>query len=419
MTLCIRLLINKTLHECHDGVYSGHLSEDRTLEKVKNCAFSPSWRKETIEYCYTCDRFQKANRSTGKKFGLMIHIQKPKSPWEFGHMDWVTALPPSGDKSYNAFLVIVDRYRKTPILLPCHKAETAMDTALLIWNRVTSHTGLFKNIISDRDPKFTSALWTNLHRLFGTKLSFSTEYNPQTDGLAERIIQTLEDMIRRFCAYGLELKDSDGFTHYWCNLITALKLAYKTSVHSSTGQTPAMLEKGWNPRLPAETRNYSIDIHPTASSFRIMLDKVKHNSKQSTNDSFDYAKHKWDKSHEVPGFKVGDLVLVSTLSSNNIKGPKKLKYSYLGPFVIVTLHGTNAVQVELSGALENKHPAFPVSLIKHYQPADKEFFPFRNPTPFIVPSVEHSVDKQMKKVIEERRLRVKIMENIFSDIEIQ
>ncbi|MBW0494690.1 hypothetical protein O181_034405 [Austropuccinia psidii MF-1] len=171
----------------------------------------------------------------------MIHIQEPKSPWEVVHMDWATALRPSGDKSYNACLVIVDRYSKTPIFLPCHKYETAMDTALLLWIRVISHTGFFKNIISDRDPKSTSSLWTNLHRLFGTKLSFSTAYHPQADGLAERMIQTSEDMIRRFCAYGLEFKDSDGFTHDWCTLIPALELAYKTSVHSSTGQTPPML----------------------------------------------------------------------------------------------------------------------------------------------------------------------------------
>ncbi|MBW0563424.1 hypothetical protein O181_103139 [Austropuccinia psidii MF-1] len=140
MTLCSRLLINTILHECHESIYSGNLSENRTLEKVKNCAWWPSWRKETIEYCHTCDRCQKANRSTGKKFGLMIHIQEPKSPWEVVHMDWVTALPPSGDKSYNACLVIVDRYSKTPIFLPCHKDDTAMDTALLLWNRVISHT---------------------------------------------------------------------------------------------------------------------------------------------------------------------------------------------------------------------------------------------------------------------------------------
>ncbi|MBW0575923.1 hypothetical protein O181_115638 [Austropuccinia psidii MF-1] len=139
------------------------------------------------------------------------------------------------------------------MFLPCHKDDTAMDTAIIIWNKFISHTGLFQNIISDRDPKFTSALWTNHHNLFGTKLSFSTAYHPQTDGLAERMIQNLKDMIRIFCAYGMEFKDSDSFTHYWCTLIPALELAYKTSIHASTAKTPEMLEKCLNPRLPYDT----------------------------------------------------------------------------------------------------------------------------------------------------------------------
>ncbi|MBW0582428.1 hypothetical protein O181_122143 [Austropuccinia psidii MF-1] len=158
MTLCSRLLNNTILHECHYSIYSGHLSEDRTLEKLKKCAWWPSCRKETIEYCHTCDRCQKANRGTGKKFGLMIRIQEPKDPWEVVHMDCVTAFPPSGDKGYNTCLVIVDRYSKTPIFLPYHKEDTSIHKALPLWSIVISHTGLFKNIISDRDPKFTYAL---------------------------------------------------------------------------------------------------------------------------------------------------------------------------------------------------------------------------------------------------------------------
>ncbi|MBW0569874.1 hypothetical protein O181_109589 [Austropuccinia psidii MF-1] len=113
-------------------------------------------------------------------------------------MDWVTGLPPGGDRSYNAFLVIVDRFSKTTMFLPCHKDDTAMDTALLIQNRVVLWTGIFTNIISDRDPEFTSALWTNLHQLFGTNLSLSTAYHPQTYGLAESMIQTLEDLVTYF-----------------------------------------------------------------------------------------------------------------------------------------------------------------------------------------------------------------------------
>ncbi|MBW0535692.1 hypothetical protein O181_075407 [Austropuccinia psidii MF-1] len=281
-------------------------------------------------------------------------------------MNWVTTLQPGGEKRYNECLVIVDRYIKKPIFLPCHKDDTAMDTALLIWNRVISHTGLFKDIISYRDSKFTSALWTNLQKLLGTKLSFSTAYHTQTDGLAERMIQTLEDMIRRICAYGLEFKNSDGFTHDWCTLIPALELAYKTSIHASTGKTPAMLQNVCNPKLPVDTlKKDLVDIHPSASRFKLFLDKVRHHANQSMNDAFEYAKQKWDKSHKMPEFKVGDLILVSTINFHNIKGPKNLKDSFAGLFIIKALHGTNAVQVELSGELENKHPTFAVSLVKN------------------------------------------------------
>ncbi|MBW0573016.1 hypothetical protein O181_112731 [Austropuccinia psidii MF-1] len=109
-----------------------------------------------------------------------------------------------------------------------------------------------------------------------------------------------------------------------------------------------MLEKGWNPNLPVDTlKKDLVDIHPTASSFKLLLHKVRHNANQIMSDAFEYAKQKWDKSHKPPEFKVGDLILVSTLNFNNIKGPKKFKDSFAGPFIIKALHGTNAVQVFL------------------------------------------------------------------------
>ncbi|MBW0470260.1 hypothetical protein O181_009975 [Austropuccinia psidii MF-1] len=93
-------------------------------------------------------------------------------------------------------------------------------------------------------------------------------------------------MIRRICAYGLELKYSYGFPHDWCTLIPALELVDKTLVPYSKGQTPAMLDKGCTPRLPADTlRKELIDSHPTTSSFKIMLDKAKHHAKQRMNDA--------------------------------------------------------------------------------------------------------------------------------------
>ncbi|MBW0558698.1 hypothetical protein O181_098413 [Austropuccinia psidii MF-1] len=109
-----------------------------------------------------------------------------------------------------------------------------MDTALLFWNNIISNCGVPKIIISDRDPKFTSELWTNLYDMLGTKLAFSAAYHPKTNGLAERIIQTMEDFLRRFCAYGLEYKENEGYTHDWVTLLPEVHLAYNTSQHSTT-----------------------------------------------------------------------------------------------------------------------------------------------------------------------------------------
>ncbi|MBW0534193.1 hypothetical protein O181_073908 [Austropuccinia psidii MF-1] len=68
MALTYRALIKTILHKCHYSVADGHLSEDRTLERVKNFSSWPNWKKDVSEYCQTCDRCQKSNRATGKKF---------------------------------------------------------------------------------------------------------------------------------------------------------------------------------------------------------------------------------------------------------------------------------------------------------------------------------------------------------------
>ncbi|MBW0568008.1 hypothetical protein O181_107723 [Austropuccinia psidii MF-1] len=112
-----------------------------------------------------------------------------------------------------------------------------------------------------------------------------------------------------------------------------------------------------------------------------MLDKERHHANRCMQDSFKYEKERWDKSHKPPEFKIGDLVLLSTLNFDNSKGPKKLKDFFSGPFMIKALHGPNAVQLEVTNKLMNKHPTFPVILIKPYSSSDKELFPLRKKKP--------------------------------------
>ncbi|MBW0503209.1 hypothetical protein O181_042924 [Austropuccinia psidii MF-1] len=196
------------------------------------------------------------------------------------------------------------------------------------------------------------------------------------------MIQNFEDMVRIFCAYSLELKYCDGFTYDWCNLLPAMELEYKTSIHASTNKTPAILEKGWNPKLPQDLiRNDLGEIHPTGN--------------------------KWDKSHATPDFKVGDLVLVSNTNFKNIKGCKVLKCSFEGTFAIKALHGEIPIEVELSEELRNKHPIFPVRFVKPYKSHEAEKFPLRNTVSQNTPPIESSGTRKITKDLKERKSRTK------------
>ncbi|MBW0516162.1 hypothetical protein O181_055877 [Austropuccinia psidii MF-1] len=90
-----------------------------------------------------------------------------------------------------------------------------------------------------------------------------------------------------------------------------------------------MLEKGWNPILKAETLRKDLsEINPKDSRFNLTLGKGKNHAKSSMDYALNYDKQKWEKSHKVPDFKVGNLALAYTFNFNNIKVPKKLKDSY-------------------------------------------------------------------------------------------
>ena len=52
------------------------------------------------------------------------------------------------------------------------------------------------SIISNRGAHLTSHFFRSFKKSLGTQVKLRTAFHPQTDGQAERIIQTLEDMLR-------------------------------------------------------------------------------------------------------------------------------------------------------------------------------------------------------------------------------
>ncbi|MBW0515990.1 hypothetical protein O181_055705 [Austropuccinia psidii MF-1] len=282
-------------------------------------------------------------------------------------MDWVTGLGTGCKENFNAFLIIVDR-----------------------------------------DPNVTSEFWTNLYDMLCIDIAFSIAYHPQTDGLAERMIQTMEDIPRRFCAYGMEYKDHEGYTHDWVTPLPEVQLAYNTSHNSTTGKSPSLVEKGWKPLFPVDhLKRNLLTIHPTAKDFHDIWKKACDTAGKCIAEAKEYNKQRWEKSHMEPDFKEGDQVLVSTLNFNNVKGQKKIRDSFVGPFTIIKLIGKNEVEVKITEAFSRKHPVFPVSLVKPYLHTEEDKFPSRkkNWTP---PEIVEGEDSPgpVKRIIKARKIRL-------------
>ncbi|MBW0496247.1 hypothetical protein O181_035962 [Austropuccinia psidii MF-1] len=206
----------------------------------------------------------------------------------------------------------------------------------------------------------------------------------------------------------MEYKDHEGYTHDWVTLLPAVQLAYNTSQHSTTRKTPLLVEKGWNPLFPVDhLKKNLLTIHPTAKEFHEMWKRACDPAAKCIAEAKEHNKQMWNKSHMEPDFKEGDQVLVSTLSFNDLKLPKKMRDSFVGPFTIIKLIGKNAVEVKLTEEFSRKHPVFLVSLVKPYFQTEEDKFPARkkNPTPPERVEVEDSLEP-VKKIIKAMRIRL-------------
>ena len=96
-------------------------------------------------------------------------------------MDFITDLPECGALKYNGIFTVVDRLTKFVRLIAIRLGEgslSAESVARLFWDNVASLFGVPQDIVSDRDPRFTSEFWRSFHSLLGTKTLFSSSYHP-------------------------------------------------------------------------------------------------------------------------------------------------------------------------------------------------------------------------------------------------
>ena len=78
--------------------------------------------------------------------------------------------------------MVVDRLTKVVHFIPVKSAYSASDVEQVFTRDVVRLHGVPKNIVLDRDAKFTSKFWKELFAGLGTELAFSTTYHMQTYG---------------------------------------------------------------------------------------------------------------------------------------------------------------------------------------------------------------------------------------------
>ncbi|KAE8960447.1 hypothetical protein PF011_g30090 [Phytophthora fragariae] len=216
-----------------------HLGREKTFAAVTRDFFWPhmyKWVPKWVRTCETCQRVKPSKSSQAPLRPLPIATEA----WRSVSMDFIFGLPPDAE-GRTGVLVFVDRFTKMVHLIPVSDTVTAAETAAHFIDCVFRHHGLPESIVSDRDPRFTSAFWSILFQLLGMKLSMSTAAHPETDGQTERVNRVLEDVLRSYAT---------SFAS-WSSFHSLAEFALNNAEHASTGLTPFFANNARHPRVPA------------------------------------------------------------------------------------------------------------------------------------------------------------------------
>lgn len=201
--------------------------------------------------------------------------------------------------------------------------------------------GIPKTIVSDRDPVFLSHFWTELFKLQGSTLSFSSSYHPQTDGQTEVTNRSLECYLRCF---------SSEQPRNWSKWLCWAEYWYNTNFHGATKKTPFEVVYGRTPPvlqhyLPGETCVEALSQH--LQDRDEILRQLRHNLLRAQQLMVKYAnKHRRDIQ-----FSVGDKVFLKLRpyrqqsTANRINA--KLAARYFGPFEVISKVGVVAYKLKL------------------------------------------------------------------------
>ena len=337
---------------------SGHGGSAKTLGRLTGSYWWRGIAADVRAFCKGCHVCQVGKRATGKPAGLLQSLPVPTEKFQFISIDQVVGMPLC--QGFDAFITCTDLLTKYVVVIPCATTDDAVKCAQLMHTHVFKVFGLPLGILSDRDPKYTSAFWGGLFASLGTKLHLTTAFRPQADGQSERTNQTVEQVLRCLCL------QSPG---EWVSKLPDVCEAINGNVHASTGVSPARLLFGFQPRtaldVGAASAATTAEVVPAAADMLAGMQKDVQLARQQLAKAKQWQKSAYDRHHKNLSFKVGDKVMLSSQNINlQAAACRKLKPRWLGPFVVRSVVSPVSYEIELPRGLSRLHPVFHVSLLK-------------------------------------------------------
>ncbi|KAJ0587758.1 putative nucleotidyltransferase, Ribonuclease H [Helianthus annuus] len=315
------------MNEAHKSRYSIHPGADKMYQDLRYKYWWPGMKRDIALYvggCLTCARVKAEHQ---RPSGLLEQPPIPIWKWESIAMDFITKLPPT-PSGHDSIWVIVDRLTKSAHFLPIREDYKVERLARIYTDEIICNHGTPRDIISDRDARFTSRLWETFQAALGTSLNLSTAFHPQTDGQTERTIRTLEDMLRACVIY------FGGSRNKYLPLV---EFSYNNSYHASIQMAPFEALYGRRCRSPIVWHEIGHSQLTGPELLQETTDKILQ-IRDNLAKARDRQKSYTDRRPKPLEFDVGDYVLLKVSPWKGVVrfGKKgKLAPRYVGPFKIL------------------------------------------------------------------------------------
>ena len=300
--------------------------------------------QQYVKHCQCCQKNKATNKAPA---GELLPLPTFQGPWQDITVDF-TEMPES--LGYNNILVVVDRFSKEAVFIPCTKEENALTTAKLFRDHVWCRHDLPSSVVSDRGSIFVSHFMGELYKILEIKRTMSTAFHPQTDGQTERLNCEINTYLHIYVS---------DCQQDWAKWIKIAQFVWNNMVSSVMTDSPFGITRCYSPRLGTEPVDVSA---PAAKDFAAIFNKVIAASEKAKITM----KSQADKHcSTAPIYKISDQVWLSTDNLQMLnRASKKLTEKWIGPYEISSVM-PNAVELKLPKMLRI-HPVVNISRVKPY-----------------------------------------------------